>query len=553
MATLNAANLTLVIKATNDAAKVLKSVEGQLQQIVGAAQAANDAMAQIAETAAPAMATASQAVAAAQNAAVPAIDTQGMAAAVQSASEATSFTLPPTDGLAKVGEVIGTVSGQAVDFLTTLGGMRGGILALQSISGTVGNAMEGFGLRLTSLQNPMNLARGGFSGLAGLGGTLRTAMSGIGMAAATAAGPLGALASGGFTRLAALGASLIPVIRGVGAALMTVAMNPVGLIVTALVGLVAAGIAIWQNWDTISAKALEIWNWIGGFLGSVMDGITGKFNEVWNGITGFFSGIWEGLIGIVTEHWDKILAVIFPVVGLPVLIAKNWGAITEKVGEIWSMVVGTVQEWWNKLVGILFPEEGGLLGMIREKWGMLVEAVGEIWGQVVGKVQEWWDSLVAILFPEEGGLVSMIADSWGGLVEVVGGIWNGVTESFKAGINSVIGLLNQFIGYINRLKIQVPKIDVKWVGTFGGFTVGFPRIPSIPTLDAGGIVMGPTLAALAMNNRPEAVIPLGRRGAGIAPTINVTIVNRGTIVHDRQFVDLVTRAYHISQRMGRVP
>ena len=35
MATLNAANLTLVIKgATNEAAKVLKSVEGQLQQIV---------------------------------------------------------------------------------------------------------------------------------------------------------------------------------------------------------------------------------------------------------------------------------------------------------------------------------------------------------------------------------------------------------------------------------------------------------------------------------------------------------------------------------------
>ena len=34
MATLNAANLMLVIKATNDAAKVLKSVEGHLQQIV---------------------------------------------------------------------------------------------------------------------------------------------------------------------------------------------------------------------------------------------------------------------------------------------------------------------------------------------------------------------------------------------------------------------------------------------------------------------------------------------------------------------------------------
>ena len=54
MATLNTANLMLVIKATNDAAKVLKSVEGQLQQIVQAAAAANDAISQIADTAAPA-------------------------------------------------------------------------------------------------------------------------------------------------------------------------------------------------------------------------------------------------------------------------------------------------------------------------------------------------------------------------------------------------------------------------------------------------------------------------------------------------------------------
>ena len=43
MPTLNTNNLMLVIKARDEAAKVLKSVEGQLQQIVAAARAANDA------------------------------------------------------------------------------------------------------------------------------------------------------------------------------------------------------------------------------------------------------------------------------------------------------------------------------------------------------------------------------------------------------------------------------------------------------------------------------------------------------------------------------
>ena len=51
-------NLMLVIRATNDAAKVLASVQDQLGLIVEAAQAANEAMARIAESAAPAMASA---------------------------------------------------------------------------------------------------------------------------------------------------------------------------------------------------------------------------------------------------------------------------------------------------------------------------------------------------------------------------------------------------------------------------------------------------------------------------------------------------------------
>ena len=548
MTTLNTANLMLVIKATNDAAKVLKSVEGHLQQIVKTAAAANDAMARIAETAAPAMDAAQKAVTAAQGAAAPAaggnalakIDTQGMAAAVQVMDKASGSYSSFTDVVGNIGETIGMVAGKVGELLTSLGGLGGGVGALKGIFAFLGKDAEGAGTKFTLLQGPMNLLRNGFSGLANLGKSL-----------------------GG-------------VIGTVGKAMLTLAMNPVGIVVMALTGLVAAGIAIWQNWDTISAKATEIWNTISGFLGGVMDGITSKFSEVWNGITGFFTGIWEGLIGIVTEHWDKMLAVIFPAVGLPLLIVKNWGAITEKVGEIWSMVVGKVQEWWDKLVGMLFPEEGGLLGMVTEKWGKLVEAVGEIWGLVVGKVQEWWDSMVAILFPEEGGLVSRIQDAWGGLVEVVGGIWNGVRDRFTAGVNSVLGAVE---GMANGVIRAINAVIKAWNslefsvggGSFLGqdipsLTIGTPDLPTIPKITiprlamgegiaamaAGGIVRRPTLA-LVGEAGPEAVIPLGRRGAGVAPPINVTIVNRGTIVHDRQFVDLVTRAYHIAQRQGRVP
>lgn len=40
---------------------------------------------------------------------------------------------------------------------------------------------------------------------------------------------------------------------------MVMAANPIALVVLAIAGLVAAGIALYKNWDTVKAKALELW------------------------------------------------------------------------------------------------------------------------------------------------------------------------------------------------------------------------------------------------------------------------------------------------------
>lgn len=74
-----------------------------------------------------------------------------------------------------------------------------------------------------------------------------------------------------------------------GTSIMTVAQmglnaamtaNPVGVVVVAIGALIAIGVALWQNWDTVKAKAFELW-----------EGIKSAFG----GIGEWFSGIWEGI------------------------------------------------------------------------------------------------------------------------------------------------------------------------------------------------------------------------------------------------------------------
>ena len=85
-------------------------------------------------------------------------------------------------------------------------------------------------------------------------------------------------------------------------------------------------------------------------------------------------------------------------------------------------------------------------------------------------------------------------------------------------------MINGLIEMWNKADITVPRFDVpEWIPGVGGKGFGgFDLLPDIPTLQAGGIVTGPTLAVLGEAG-PEAIIPLRQAGGfGGAPmTVNV--------------------------------
>lgn len=118
----------------------------------------------------------------------------------------------------------------------------------------------------------------------------------------------------------------------------------------------------------------------------------------------------------------------------------------------------------------------------------------------------------AWIYKNWGGIESWFGAAPGRLSAVGGHMWDWVSTTFTSNINKIIR------GW-NGLQFTLPSVDthIPGVGTVGGFTIG---TPDIPLLDTGGIVTGPTLAALSMNSVPEAVIPLpalsqmlGRRDA----------------------------------------
>lgn len=64
-------------------------------------------------------------------------------------------------------------------------------------------------------------------------------------------------------------------------------MNPIGLIVLAVLALIAVGVMLWQNWDTVKEKLGAAWDAVKGFFSAGVD----KVKEWFGGLVDFFKGI----------------------------------------------------------------------------------------------------------------------------------------------------------------------------------------------------------------------------------------------------------------------
>lgn len=156
-----------------------------------------------------------------------------------------------------------------------------------------------------------------------------------------------------------------------------------------------------------------------------------------------------------------------------------------------------------------------------------------------------------------GWLGKTVGDAFGTMGKTIGDVWDGASKAAREAINNILRAINSMIGAWNAIEfkipgfqVDIPEIDVPGVGKVGGGSLGWggiaiatPDITPIPLLDRGGIITRPTLAMLAANNRPEAVIPLGSGGVGIDyDRLERIISSRPVIlqIDGRTFAQLVT-------------
>ncbi|HHD9257493.1 TPA: hypothetical protein ACOZNK_001512 [Streptococcus pneumoniae] len=305
-------------------------------------------------------------------------------------------------------------------------------------------------------------------------------------------------------------------------AALAVLTSPITWIIAAIAALIAIGVLLYQNWDTVVEFAKTAWqglcDFISGICQSIGEFFSGlwtklqeifepigqwfgeKFQQAWDAIVNIFSGIGEWFSGVFQGAWDAIVNIFTPIGSW---FGQRWADVTSALANIGAWFTDMFQKAWTGLTNI-FSKLGSWFG---ERWNDVTSALS--------KVASWFGDIFGKAFDAVKNAFSSIGDFFKGVWDTVKSIFvnagqmvgEAVGGAFKSAVNAVLGtienVVNGFIGMINGVIGMINKIP--------GVSLGGIGYVSLPRLARGGIVDSPTIAMIGEAGK-EAVVPLENTG-----------------------------------------
>lgn len=219
---------------------------------------------------------------------------------------------------------------------------------------------------------------------------------------------------------------------------------------------ITAGILLWKNWDTISAKAKEIWGAISGYLKTTIETIKKNFSDSIESIKGVFSKGWTAIKTTASNAWT----------GIKGLLSGAWNGIKSTASSIFGALGTTLSTAWSSMKTAASNAWSGISGTVGGFFRTLSQGAETMGSKISGAISGAFQKAAGVIKTPINGII---------------GLMNGLIGGLVAGINLAIGALN-------KIQVTVPR----WVPVYGGKKFGFNlstiTAPRIPYLATGAVI-----------------------------------------------------------------
>lgn len=265
-------------------------------------------------------------------------------------------------------------------------------------------------------------------------------------------------------------------------AVMAFVTSPVTLVVLAIGALIAAGVALYQNWDKVSEFCSEMWTKIKEIWANIKESVSEKIEEIKTAISEKFtaakekvSEIFNAVKETISTAWETIKNVVkvglmfivelisaaFQLITLPFrfiwenckeTILTAWNAIKTAVSNALDAIKTTISNVWKAIVNVLSPILNTIKSAITTAWNSIKSAISTALNAIKSVVSSVWNSIKSVVSSVMNSVKSVISSVWNSIKSVVSSVMNSIKSTISGVWNSVKSVVS---GAINGVKSTI--------------------------------------------------------------------------------------------------
>lgn len=292
-------------------------------------------------------------------------------------------------------------------------------------------------------------------------------------------------------------------------AALAVLTSPITWIIAAIAALIAIGVLLYQNWDTVVEFAKTAWQGLCDFISGICRAIGEFFSGLWTKLQEIFEPIGQWLGDKFKQGWDAI--------------SNTFSKLGSWFGDRWNESKDALAEA-NTWLGDKFKSGRGKVNSAFEKVGSWF---GDRWKDIKDGVKEadtWFGEKFESAKKKTQNpfqkIGSWFSDRWKDMQDALKEIpnwfknlFNDAMDNAKNIVKSGIDKLKSFFNF----DWSLPKIKLPHFNISGSFSLMPPRIPSfsVDWYARGGVFNSPSIIGVGEAGQ-EAVMPLERNTGWIS-------------------------------------
>lgn len=191
----------------------------------------------------------------------------------------------------------------------------------------------------------------------------------------------------------------------------------IGVVAAVIAGiglLIAAGVALYTNWDTVSA-----------FLSGVWEGIKSAAITAFSILVSFLSGVWEGIKIVTMTAWTILKSFLVGVWnGIKAVALFAFNALVSFFSGVWNGIKSTSLSVWN-----------GIKSFLTSAWNGLKSTATSVFNGIKNFLSSTWNSIK-----------SAASNAWNAIKSAASNAWNGIKSTISNGISSAYNTVTSYVG-----------------------------------------------------------------------------------------------------------